>query len=280
MCANRIDPTFLVGVMHVNREPWISIVRDGQIPTWALQTYKKFEVIYFHSTMNSLAWKISQVIESLRWTKGRYASYAISYTMMAVYAPWRNFIPKAKKSSTESSGVNFDSVIVNFPEMTSTIRWKKLAILRHFLDSSKADYLVITNSSSVINFRALVELLVERHEPGIPLYAGPLHTGYDGAFVSGSLTLLDRTAAEILLKGRSLIPLHVMDDIGFGTAFDKLNVAPTKIDSLIIGSEEDLNNLSDNEIREAGHFRLKSGNLKSRNDVVLANKLIQRLVDL
>ncbi len=280
MCAIHIDPNLLVGVMHVNREPWISIVRDGQIPTWALQSYKKFEVVYFHSTMNLLTWKINQIIESLRWTKGKYASYAISYTLMAIYAPWRNFIPTARHSAFKSSGIDFNSVIVNIPEMTSTMRWKKLAILRHFLDSTKADYLVITNSSSIINLKVLVESLIEKHEPGMPLYAGPLHKGYDGTFVSGSFTLLDRRAADLLLKGRSLIPLHVMDDIGFGTAFEKLSISPTEISSLIIASEEDLNKLSDNEIRKAGHFRLKSGNLKSRNDVALANKLIQRLVDL
>jgi hypothetical protein len=200
--------------------------------------------------------------------------------MMAIYSPWRNFIPKASKSSLETSGIDFESVLVKTPEMTSTIRWKKLAILRYFLDSSVADYLIITNSSSIINFRAIVDVLVEDNALGSPLYAGPLHKGFDGTFVSGSFTLIDRAAAALLMNGRSLIPLHVMDDIGFGTAFNKLGIAPTEIKSLIINSEKELSMLSDNTLRKASHFRLKSGSLKSRQDVVIANKLLQRLGNL
>ncbi len=277
MNVNRVDPSFLVGVMHINREPWVSIVRDGQIPTWPLQTHKKFEVIYFHGTLSRFSWESNKIIEKLRWNLGRNASYAISYFLMLIFSPWRSSVPKTVDSIIEKSGVSYRAKHVKIPEMTSTIRWKKIAMLNHFLESSKAEYLLITNSSSLVNFDAIANWLDARHNPKVPLYAGPIHDGYDGKFVSGSFTLLNRLAVELLFKERKLLPLHVMDDIGFGTAFSKLSVAPIEIESLIISSEGDLDRYSDSELRKACHFRLKSGNLSARNDVIIAKKLIQRL---
>ena len=277
MHVNRVDPSFFVGVMHINREPWISIVRDGQIPTWPLQTHKKFEVIYFHSTLSRFSWASNRIIEKLRWNLGRIASYGISYCLMVIFSPWRNSIPKSVDSTIEKSGLSHSAKHVKIPEMTSTIRWKKIAMLEHFLKSSNAEYLLITNASSIINFRAIVEWLKHRHNPNVPLYAGPIHVGYDGQFVSGSFTLLNRQAVEVLFLGRKFLPLHVMDDIGFGTAFSKLGVTPTEIKSLMISSEEDLDRYSDSELRKACHFRLKSGDLSARNDAILAKRLTQRM---
>ena len=277
--AEQTGPSFFVGVLHVNREPWLSIVKDGQINSWTLQRYKNFEVIYFHSNSSKLSKTFNRVIENLRWKRGRIGGYFISFTLMAVLAPWRNSIPKTIESDPSVSGIEFRSIQVNFPEMISTIRWKKIVILKHFL-MSPADFLIITNSSSLLNFEPIVAFLKEVSSSDVPFYGGPIHKGYDGEFVSGSFTIINRVAAEALLINRRIIPLHVMDDIGFSTGLRKMGVSPVNLDSLVVDSEEKVKQLKDSEIRNASHFRLKSGTTNLRNDVSIAREILQRLVKL
>jgi hypothetical protein len=161
--------------------------------------------------------------------------------------------------------------------MTSTMRWKKLAFLNHYLENSTAEFVIITNSSSILNFQPIADFVNLNSDRRLPFYAGPIHHGYDGPFVSGSFTLINRRAAELLVKERSRIPVHVMDDIGFGTGFEKLGVVPTNFKSVIIDSEKKLDDYSKKDLIESGHFRLKSGSLGSRNDVSIAKKLLERM---
>ena len=273
-------PNFFVAIMHVNQEPWLSIVRDGQSQFWEREKYEKIEVVYFHSVLNKFYSKLNKRIEHLRWDSGSKFSYLISYILMISLIPWRNSVPKFRKSSASESGVTSHSILVNCPEMISTIRWKKIAILEYFLKSSQAEFLIITNSSSILNIYPIADFVIKHCKNDYPFYAGPIHTGYDGEFVSGSFTIMNRCSAEILFKKLHLIPLHVMDDIGFGTAFNKLGVIPVNYDSLLISSNEELEKLTNEEIRLAGHFRLKSGTLQKRNDVELATKLLKRMENL
>ena len=275
MEAEQTGPSFFVGVLHVNREPWLSIVKDGQLNSWNQQRYKNFEVIYFHSKSSKLAKILNRAIENLRWSRGRAGGYFISFTLMAVLLPWRNFIPKAIESDPSASGIEHKSIQVDFPEMISTIRWKKIVILQHFLKSS-ADFLIITNSSSLLNFEPIVKFLKAISAFDISLYAGPIHKGYDGEFVSGSFTILNRVSADALLKKRRIIPLHVMDDIGFSTGLRKIGVSPVNLDSLVVDSAEKVKQLNDSEIRNASHIRLKSGTTNLRNDVSIAKEFLQR----
>lgn len=90
------DPSFLVGIMHVTKEPWLSIVKNGQIPYWEKVKYKNFSVLYFFGFANRLTSFVDSKIESLRWTRGRYASYGISYFLMLILRPWVNIIPKSE----------------------------------------------------------------------------------------------------------------------------------------------------------------------------------------
>jgi hypothetical protein len=110
-----------------------------------------------------------------------------------------------------------------------------------------------------------------------PLYAGRLCKAHDCDFTSGSFTVLNRESAALLLEQRSLIPVHVMDDVGFGTAFKKLGILPVNLDSLDFDSLEKLTNTSPEELSQVGHFRLKSGPLSSRGDVEIMRGLLSKI---
>lgn len=263
--------------MHVVRDPWLAIARDGQLPSWERWNENITHVHYFHSTSNFITQFVDRVVENLRWRKGRNASYAISYALMFLLFPFRATIPRAHSSNVRSSGLEANSLHMRIPETTTTMRWKKLSYLKYFVEESDSEYVIITNSSSILNFEPIYEFIRSIQNKNIPLYAGPIHTGFDCEFTSGSFTLLNRMAAEKLLDNRILIPLHVMDDIGFGTAFMKMGVKPINFSSLVIDSLEILETIPNSKLKSAAHFRIKSGSLHSRNDVEIAKRLLQRL---
>jgi hypothetical protein len=267
----------LVGVMHVTRDPWLRIAQLGQFPSWESQKYRNFETVYFFSRTSRIANYLDSTIENLKWRKGRNAAYGISYLLMWTLFPLRRFVPRAVTAKDGESGVDGFSLKVAIPELTASMRWKKLAFLKFFLSKTKSEYVIITNSSSILNLAALEEFLEGADVSEDPIYAGPINSAHDGVFTSGSFTVMNRQAAKLLLKNAKLIPTHTMDDVCFGTAFKRMGVKPIQIDSLSIENLSSLANLGTEYLRSFAHFRLKSGPLENRADVEIMQQLIERL---
>ncbi len=266
-----------MGIMHVTKDPWLSIAQEGQIPAWEQSSYKNFSVIYFFGISNFLTSRINSVVENLRWVRGRYASYAISYLLMFSLRPWLKSLPKYELVNKDQSKVPAPALRVRIPELTATMRWKKLSFLKYFLEKSDAEYVIISTVSSLINFEPIVEFISNTKDIDQVIYAGRIHTGYDCDFTSGSFTLMNRRSASLLLQSRRLIPVHVMDDIGFGTAFKKIGVNPKKIESVDFDSMSQLEKVSREDLGKIAHFRFKSGPLNLRGDVVIMKQLISKL---
>ena len=272
-------PKFLVGVMHVTKDPWLSITRDGQIPAWEKSNYKNFSVIYFFGFSNRITTRINSIIETMRWNRGRYASYGISYVLMFILRPWLGSLPNSKLVGERKSKVRADALRVRIPELTSTMRWKKLTFLKYFLEKSDAEYVIITTSSSLLNFEPIIEFLQNQESPEQPIYAGRICIGHDCEFTSGSFTIMNRQSASLLLKNRRFIPLHVMDDIGFGAAFQKIGIKPENISSEDLDSMNKLEEFSKGSLQRIGHFRFRSGPIDARGDAAIMRELILKLTN-
>jgi hypothetical protein len=85
---------------------------------------------------------------------------------------------------------------------------------------------------------------------------------------------MNRESAKLILENRALIPVHVMDDIGFGTAFMKMGISPSNLESMDFESVSDLGHFSKKTLETIAHFRFKSGPLHSRGDVAIMKELI------
>ncbi len=276
---HQAQPEFLVGVMHVTKEPWLSIAKNGQLPTWENSPYKNFSFIYFFGLANRITLFIDSLIESLRWNKGRYASYGISYFLMLTLRPWLNALPKSKLVDENQSKISAPALRVRVPELTSTMRWKKLAFLEYFLNETNAEYALITTSSSVIHFEPIVDFVRKLGDPSQPLYAGRVCQAHDCEFTSGAFTVLNRKSARLLLESRTYLPVHVMDDVAFGTGFKRLGITPQNLPSLDFDSSSKLLKTPTEELFKVAHFRLKSGPLSSRGDINIMRELLSRIQD-
>jgi len=271
------DKLIQVAVLHTSREPWLSIAKFGQLSSWETQDCNDFNVTYLYAKTSRTASFLDMSIEKLRWGKNRYYAYAVSYFLMAFFYPWRRYIPKASFKEEEDSGIAARALKVNIPELTCTMRWKKITFLQYFLEETSSQYIVITNSSSILNINAIKKSLERIARSADYIYAGPIGSAHDCNFISGAFTVLNRKSVKLLLDNLEIIPVHVMDDVSFGTAFKKLGIEVINIDSLSIDSLQQLDNTDAVILSEHGHFRVKSGSLKNRNDILIMKELISKL---
>jgi len=272
------SPKILVGIMHVNQNPWLKIAQDGQIPSWKESKFQNFSVIYFFSLTSRLGTLINQIIESLRWSRFRFLSYLIQFLLMIFFRPWIRFIPKGFLVSSPESKIDATALKVRIPELFSTMRWKKLVFLKYFLEKTSAEFVIISNSSSILNFDPILEFLNDFDNNENYLYAGKVHQNHKcGEYASGSYVLLNRRSAALLLENTHLIPVHAMDDVVFGMAFNRFGISPISLKSFDFDSVEKMEEVPKEELRRVGHFRLKSGPLSERNDVEIMRELCNRL---
>ncbi len=247
-----------ISILHVNRAQWKKFVDEIQIPSWINQNLHNFEINYYES-IDSRFWQlINRCVEWMRWRGNRYTAYGISYFLMFVLRPLRSKIPKYFKVKVDNFG--FNHFVVKFPELTSTMRWKRLAILDNFVRSTENDLLIMLTSTSILNLSKINLIissslnLIENHELGT-FAGGPIGDCADGKFLSGSFIVLNRNAAKLVLRDLSKHPVHSMDDISLSVGLRRSGVALTELPSLNLESIDQLNSIKDELFQTYVHFR-------------------------
>lgn len=272
------QPTILIAVTHSFQEPWLSITKEGQLKTWLSEKHENIIVQHFFTQpKNKLTTKIDHANEFLRWRSGRRVGQARNLISGIILFPLRLWVPKVSKSELNLIGDNVETFRIRCFDIMQFSRWKRLSVVKHFLEKSSADYLLMTTSSSYVQPKMLLEKLTTFQEKY--LYAGPEINPGNDSFVSGAQTILNRDAARLLLMNKTRIPGSLLDDVAIGRTFRKLNVGITRLETLNIASLNELENVPINVLRGNHHFRLKSQLGQNRNDVMIFEALHEILRD-
>jgi hypothetical protein len=268
--------TILIAVTHSLQEPWISIAKEGQFKTWLLEEHANTEVKHFYTKpINNVSVKIGDANEFLRWRSGRRVGQARNLISGIVLSPLKYWVPKVTRTDNDEFHLGVDTFRIQSIDAMQFSRWKRLSVVKYFLENSNADYLLMTTSSSYVQPNLLLRKLARIEETN--LYAGPLiNPGNDG-FVSGAQTVLNRASASMLVKNRMKIPVSLLDDVAIGRTFRKLGVPISELDTMNIGSLNELREIPRELLLNTHHFRLKSQSGKKRNDVEIFEALHQIL---
>jgi hypothetical protein len=268
--------TVLIYVSHALQEPWTTIFRLGSEKTWLTSAIpSEFELVHFHgSPLKTFGLFWDRIHEHLRW-RNRWCARALSWMDTLIGYPILHFIPKIRVSGRLHS--SFPVFEVCFPDSYQFLRWKDLAVLNYFLEQTSCDYLYMTTNNSYLNFNNLKKLMSDT--PQTKFYGGA--KAYDGAeFAAGNSRLISRDVVELIVKNKGKFSLHLIEDLAIGELVKSLNLVFTPLPSLIVDNVESLAKLSDHELKEHFHFRVKSGSMTSRNDVQIMSRLHERLVKL
>ena len=270
------EKTVLISVGHALQEPWTTIFRLGSEKTWLTSAIpSEFELVHFHGLpLKTFGSFWDRIHENIRW-KNRWFARPLAWMDTFIGFPVSLYIPKTRVSSKFHS--TYPAFEVCFPDSYQFGRWKVLAILKHFSEQTKYDYLYMVTNNSYLNFNHLKKLISDL--PQAEFYGGT--KAYDGAeFAAGNNCLISRDVAHLILKNRRNFSLGLIADSAMGKLLKSLNVDFIPLPSLIVDRPDSLVQISDHELKQHFHFRVKSGPITERKDVQIMNSLHRRLVNL
>jgi Galactosyltransferase len=254
-------------------EPWIDIAKDGQNETWlSVPRPTNIEVKHFHSIpLGKFGQYLDLKHETIRW-HSKILGRLLIVLDRTIFFPFRGYVPAIKKSKR----IEFrDEVFeVQFPDTYLTYKWKEVAYFKYFLENSNADYLVSISNSSYVNLRVLGSLV--NNLPETLLYYGP--RPFESAeFVSGSFRIFSRDVVKKVVDKRKYFDHAKLEDVAVGLLLKRLGIQPTFTRIENLSSYEEIDRLSQNQLKLGIHFRLKSGTPLARNDVPLMSYLHKKV---
>ena len=218
---------------------------------------------------------LDRLHESIRWRRG---TWGIPSRLLKVVdtlgsLPTLSRIPTHRSIPRE--GLSRPRISISVPDAYFLGVLKQLALYQYFLLETEAQWLYLTTSSSYV--RTSVVLSVARRLGETRCYAGtPISAGRH-RFASGANRLMSRDVVAKVLGHRRRWSRSDLEDLGLGKLAHGLGLPLQTLGTLDIDSPEHLQSLSDFELREHHHFRLKSGPLHRRQDVPLMKELHRRL---
>lgn len=264
----------LILVVHGPYEPWLEIMREGQLRTWATDTQNTTVVHVSGKPVGSKIHKMDEYVYSLKWSERKLlgkSALIVDYVLKKFVINW---LPKV------TVGNNFlnpaaATWLVEMPDFALLMGNKMLASLNHSLEY-EYDYLVTTITSAYINIPKLEQTLEKMPRNS---FAGGRITEVSGnKFQQGSFRVYSKDVVEWIIANRTLYPHWLPEDVAMGKLIEHGKYSLIQIPDSTAYSIEELESLSTLEIEESVHFRCKGSRVKDqkhRNDVVIQQKLHQ-----
>jgi len=266
------DAKVLLLVGHALYEPWTSILRDGQLETWASDD--QLQIMHCHAKpVSRLLRKIDSKFWNLKWNK-RFGKIAIAIEIL-IKAPFGLFVGNLKE--TKLFDTSHNALLLNIPDLDFLMNYKSFAVTTGILKFD-FDFVVITTSSSYLSLNLLSKEISKL--PRKNTVAGRILEQNGIQFASGSFKVFSRDIVESIRENKKLYSKWRADDLAYGFQLKKINpsVNYIKLRSIDADSESIIESLTDLDINSIVHYRLKSGTQKKRNDVFLMNLLHKRLI--
>ena len=244
----------LVLAIHGPYEPWLSILRAGQMKTWMNHSSDIRIVNVFGREIQNRWLKLDQKAYFLRWS----SSKLIAYSSLIVEAGLKKILlvnrirPTVIQSSHERYGEVWE---IQMPDSLMLQGVKNLAAIRESLNH-EYDFLVTTITSSYINLEALLgKLTLARRRSFI---GGRIEKSGSMSFQQGSFRVYSRDVVEYLISNASSYKHWKIEDIAMGHLVATNYHDYVEIPNLTVNSLEELNKYSTTEIKDACSIRCKS----------------------
>jgi hypothetical protein len=269
----------LVVIGDVLHEPWYSISVHGQLRTWLLSIDQdpRIEVRHSHARrLGPIGRAFDRSHEWARWWQ--HSRRLIPRVDNAVGAPWRG--TRARVKVGRWAGGSQVSWAQAMPDLYALQRWKVVNSMTQALTEPEWNFVYFTTASSYVRPGLLLERISTLPDSGA--YAGTrMVEGVTGeTFASGANRVFSRDVVELIVRERRHYANDVMEDVGLGRLLARHGIPVTAWPSLNLSSQVELNVVSDGELLEHHHFRLRSEVEGRRNDVALMRALHERILSL
>lgn len=270
----------LILVVHGPYEPWLKILRNGQLKTWASKTEKSRIVHVSGHPVPRRLHKIGEFVYSLKWSPNKYIGRLALLQDAAFKIFLRGWLPRVK-SGNKFLLPSEESWQVKMPDFANFMGHKMLASLNYSLNMDY-DYLVTTITSAYIHVRRLERFLENQSREG---FLGGRLTELSGLrFQQGSFRVYSKDVVEWIVNNRKEYRHWLPEDVAMGKLVNKLMKNLVELPDSTAYSLEELSSIPQEELKRALHVRCKGSrvqNQKFRNDVeiLLALHRIMRKLD-
>jgi hypothetical protein len=260
--------------IHGPYEPWLQILRNGQLKTWALSTDQSRIVHVSGSRVPSVLHKIGEFVYSLKWSQNKYIGKLALLQDLGIKIFLQNWLPPVKPQNKFLVPVE-ESWHVEMPDFALLMGHKVIASLNYSL-SQDYDYLVTTITSAYIHVPRLERFLENQPREG---FLGGRLTELSGfRFQQGSFRVYSRDVVEWIVNNRNCYRHWLPEDVAMGKLVNKLMIELTELPDSTAYSLDELYLIPDEELKKALHVRCKGSRIKnqeSRNDVEILHTLHQ-----
>jgi hypothetical protein len=266
----------IIGV-HGPYEPWLSILKNGQLSTWSKNTNENVRVVHaMGKPVPRVLHKIGEYVYNLKWSPNKLIGYIalIFDKLLKIIVGNILFDVKTK----DSDHCDDDCLIVNMPDYSVLMGNKMLSILKYASDEMEFDYLVTTISSTYINLSNLENFVATIPKKNV--IAGKFVKLGDEYFQQGAFRLYSRDVIDFIIDNRKKYNQSAPEDVAMGrlvknNGFTEYEVKNNTIDTIESASEVQLSSIEDNiYLRCKG--ATEHGN-KLRNDVKIMSLIHKKL---
>ena len=258
--------------IHGPYEPWLQILRNGQLKTWASKTEKSRVVHVSGRPVPSRLHKIGELVYSLKWSQNKYIGQIALLQDVAIKIFLRSWLPRVKPGNKFLLPAE-DSWEVKMPDFANFMGHKVLASLNYSL-SEDYDYLVTTITSAYIHIPRLERFLENQPREG---FLGGRLTELSGLrFQQGSFKVYSRDVVEWIVNNRKSYRHWLPEDVAMGKLVNKLKKDLIELPDSTAYSLEELSSIPDEELKRALHVRCKGSRVQNqelRNDVEILHTL-------
>ena len=266
MISNK--PKVLILDVHGPYEPWLSILHNGQLKTWAdRDKFENLEIVHAMGLpVDPLTHKLGEFLYSLKFSKPHWVGLLALCIDFAVKKLIGRFIPNIKEIRDEEYG--YKKWEVQMPDYALLMGNKMISVLKYALENSDFDYLATTITSTFINRSKLIEYVDLL--PRTNLLAGNFVTRGSEHFQQGAFRLYSRDVVEFIVKNRAGYNHWALEDVAMGRLLRNKGFDEYSIPNITVGSLDCLRELNPIEIGNQVYLRCKGvtkyGN-KLRGDV-------------
>jgi hypothetical protein len=264
---NPKQSTLVVGLLQVKADPWKSIYENGQLPTWIDNSPESVQIINIYGRTPGKVIRVLDIAhEKMRW------SPLLQGPIHIVDRYLTKFLSKVDTPKWKiESDKNVTNLLVEIPSTNLTLPIVEIALFEYFLKFTDANFLYMSNTSSYINLKNLVQLV--SNFPTSEVYGGTMGNFSNIKFASGANRILSRDIVKFLVDNFKDWDFQYLDDVSMGKLLINKKVHEALIPSLVFSNLKDIDDADVQIIKSNVHFRLKSGNPSSRNDVELMKHL-------
>lgn len=262
--------------IHGPYEPWLQILRKGQLETWAQSTNTSRVVHVSGRPVNLVLHKIGEFVYSLKWSENKKIGRLALLLDVLIKLFLRRWLPKVVPQNEFLTPAK-DTWKVEMPDFANLMGHKVLTSLNYSLNQDY-DYLVTTITSAYIDLPRLESFLENQPRLG---YLGGRITEISGfKFQQGSFRVYSRDIIEWIVRNRRKYRHWLPEDVAMGKLVYELKRDLIKIPDSTAYSLEELEAIPDEELCMAIHVRCKGSRVpenEPRNDVEILHALHQIL---